>query len=137
MVTSNKGSTMKVKILSEKENPLLKRKEIVFEVNHQETGGTPPRMEVKKALADLLNVDQNLVFIKRFETKTGTLIAQGRANIYPALEQAKKIEPKYLIQRNLPPQPPEEKKEEKKETVAKEEETERTEEKKEATKQNG
>jgi len=132
---------MKVKIVSEKENPLLKRKEIVFEVNHQENGSTPPRTDVKKALADILGVNHSLVFIKQFETKTGTLIAQGRANIYPNVEQAEKIEPKYVIQRNLPPQPQpqvdetKETAEETKETAveekAKKEEKEKKEEKKE------
>ena len=40
--------TMKVKIVSQEYNPLLKRKEIVFEVEHAETGGTPPRLEVRE-----------------------------------------------------------------------------------------
>jgi len=102
---------MKVKVISEKENVLLKRKEVVFKVDHNETGSTPPRTEVKKALAALLGVNHDLVFIKKYETKTGTLTALGRANIYLTLEQAKKIEPEYIIKRNLPPTPPPEEKE--------------------------
>jgi small subunit ribosomal protein S24e len=127
---------MKVKIVSEKENVLLKRKEVVFEVNHQDVGSTPPRMEVKKALANLLGVDQDLVFIKRYETKTGTLTALGRANIYSNIEQAKSIEPEYILKRNLPPVPQEEKgketpKEEMKEEKMKEKKEESSEEPKE------
>jgi small subunit ribosomal protein S24e len=127
---------MKVKIVSEKENVLLKRKEVVFEVNHQDVGSTPPRMEVKKALANLLGVDQDLVFIKRYETKTGTLTALGRANIYSNIEQAKSIEPEYILKRNLPPVPQEEKgketpKEEMKEEEMKEKKEESSEEPKE------
>ncbi len=129
-------SRMKVKIVSEKENVLLKRKEVVFEVNHQDVGSTPPRMEVKKALANLLGVDQDLVFIKRYETKTGTLTALGRANIYSNIEQAKSIEPEYILKRNLPPVPQEEKgketpKEEMKEEKMKEKKEESSEEPKE------
>ena len=38
---------MEIKIISQKENPLLKRKEVQFNVEH-ETGSTTPRQEVEK-----------------------------------------------------------------------------------------
>ncbi len=93
---------MEIKILSETENPLLKRKEAVFQVEHNQTGSTPPRTEVKEALAKALKKDTNLVFIKKMETKTGTRIAVGIANIYDSMEHAKLIEPEYIVKRNMP-----------------------------------
>jgi ribosomal protein S24E len=36
------------------------------------------------------------------ETKTGTMKATGEANAYESIEQAKLIEPKYIIARNIP-----------------------------------
>lgn len=99
---------MEVKILSEKENLLLKRKEVYFQVEHTQTGSTPSRQEVKKAVADALKKDPNLVFIKKFETETGMHLALGTANIYDAIEQAKQVEPEYIIKRNLPPEKPKE-----------------------------
>lgn len=99
---------MEVEILTENENPLLKRKEIVFQVEHDKTGSTPPRMEVKNAIAKILKTDANLVFIKKFETKTGTRKAVGTANVYDSLEQAKLIEPEYIVNRNIPPEKPKE-----------------------------
>ena len=99
---------MEVKIISQKENPLLKRKEIQFHVEHDKTGSTPPRPEIRKAVAAALKANVDLVFIKKFETKTGMHTAIGVANLYDAAEQAKLIEPQYIIKRNIPPEKPKE-----------------------------
>lgn len=99
---------MEIRILAENDNVLLKRKEVVFQVDHNQTGSTPPRLEVKNALAKILKKDANLVFIKKFETRTGTHTAIGVANVYDSIEQAKLIEPKYIIDRNIPPEKPKE-----------------------------
>ena len=93
---------MKIKIVSEKDNPLLRRKEIFFEVRHDERGSTPPRLEVRKAVADAAKAKSDLVFIKKIETKTGTHIAVGKANVYRLIDQAKLVEPEYIIERNAP-----------------------------------
>jgi small subunit ribosomal protein S24e len=102
---------MEVKILSERENPLLKRMEITFQVEHSQTGCTPPRLEVRRAIANALEKDADLVFIKKIETKTGTHIAIGTANAYHSPEQARLIEPEYVIKRNSPPEKPKEEEE--------------------------
>ncbi len=93
---------MEIKVLSETENPLLKRIEVVFQVEHDQTGSTPTRREIREALARKLKRDPALVFVKKVETKTGTHIAVGTANIYNSIEQAKFIEPEYIIKRNMP-----------------------------------
>jgi len=103
---------MKIKIVSEKKNPLLKRSEVHFQINHNQTGSTPSRTEVRKAVADALKKDENLVFVKKLETKTGSSIAVGLANIYDSLEQAKLIEPDYIIKRNILTEKEEKEKEE-------------------------
>ena len=106
---------MEVRVTSEKQNPMLKRKEINFQVEHEQTGSTPSRMEIRKAIAAATKTDESLVFVKRFETKTGTHTAFGIANIYDTVEQAKLIEPEYIMKRNIPAEKTEETKEEKKE----------------------
>lgn len=93
---------MEIKLLSQRENLLLKRKEIVFQVEHTQTGSTPPRAEVKEALSKALNKDLNLIFIKKIETKTGTRTAIGIANVYDSVNHAELIEPEYIIKRNIP-----------------------------------
>jgi len=123
---------MKVRITSEEYNPLLKRKEVAFEVEHKETGGTPSRSEVRKSLAALLKIDSELVYVKKMETKTGTMIAVGEANAYDSTEQAKLVEPEYIIARNMPPEKQEkQEKPEKPEKPEKEEKPEEPEEEKE------
>lgn len=101
---------MKIKITSQEQNPLLKRREITFEVEHKETRGTPSRLEVRKKLASKLKKDAELVYVKRMETRTGTMTAVGEATAYDSVEQAKLVEPKHIIVRNMPQEKPEEKK---------------------------
>ena len=93
---------MEIKITKEQQNRLLKRKEITFEIDHSQTGGTPQRLEIRNKLAEVLKTKPELVYVKRVETKTGTMKATGEANAYESIEQAKLIEPKYIITRNTP-----------------------------------
>jgi len=99
---------MEIKILSENKNPLLRRREVRFEVEHDQTGSTPGRLEVKKAVAAALKTDADLVFVKKMETKTGMHTAVGVANVYDSLEHARLIEPEYIVKRNVPPEKPKE-----------------------------
>ena len=100
---------MEVKIISTKENPLLKRKEVDFRVEQDPKGKTPARLEVKKALAAKLKINEEMVFIKKMRTLTGTNTAVGIANVYETVEQAKFVEPEYIRKRNSPPEEPKEK----------------------------
>ena len=93
---------MEVKIVSTKENPLLKRKEVDFRVEQDPKGKTPARLEAKKALATKLQINEELIFIKNMRTMTGTKTAVGIANAYETVEQAKFIEPEYIRKRNNP-----------------------------------
>jgi len=122
----NLGSIpMQVKIIAQKYNPLLKRKEILFEVRHEKTGGTPPRAEIRTKLASMLKVKLEQVYVRRVETKTGTMIAVGEANAYDEVDQAMLIEPRYVIERNAPKKKAEE--EEKPKKAEKPEEMKKTE----------
>jgi small subunit ribosomal protein S24e len=106
---------MELKIIDEYQNILLKRKEITFEVNHSQTKSTPSRVELRNKLAEMLKTKPELIYVKRVETKTGTMRATGKANAYDSVEQAKRVEPKYIVVRNTPAA---EKKEEKPEAEA-------------------
>jgi ribosomal protein S24E len=97
---------MEVKILSTKENSLLKRKEVDFRVEQDATVQTPNRLDVKKALAAKLKVNEELVFVKQMQTMTGTHTTVGNATTYETVEQAKFIEPEYIRKRNSPPEEP-------------------------------
>ena len=99
---------MQVNIESSKSNPLLKRKEVGFKIIQGPKEKTPQRLSVKTALAAELKVDENLVFVKKMRTKTGTSITVGVANVYQTVEQAKLVEPDYIRKRNSPPEKPKE-----------------------------
>jgi len=101
---------MKTKITSQKQNPLLERTEISFEVEHREAGGTPSRLGVRKELASKLKRDVELVYVKRMETRTGTLTAVGEATAYDSVEQAKLVEPEHIVARNTTQKEPEKEK---------------------------
>ena len=109
---------MKVNIISKEQNPLMKRTEVTFSVDHSQNGGTPSRADVSRQLASMLKRKAELVFVKNFETKRGTMVGVGEANIYDTIEQAKFLEPKHIMTRNNVPESTEEsedKKEQKKE----------------------
>ncbi len=93
---------MEVTVTQQQYNPLLKRREIAFTIDHKQTKSTPTRLEVRNALADALKTKPEVVYIRRIITKTGTMTATGEANAYDSVEQAKHIEPKYIIERNMP-----------------------------------
>lgn len=90
-----------VKVENTKYNELLKRKEVFFVVSH-EGGPTPSRFEVREKLAGIFGVDVDRVYIVRMETITGNMTARGEAHIYDSHEQAKLIEQKHIILRNIP-----------------------------------
>ncbi|MEM1514660.1 MAG: 30S ribosomal protein S24e [Candidatus Bathyarchaeia archaeon] len=92
---------MRIKILSNKRNELLKRSEVIFTLSH-EGGPTPSRVEARRDLANTLHVNDDKVYIKKMETATGTTITVGEAHIYDSLDQAKILEPKHIIIRNTP-----------------------------------
>jgi ribosomal protein S24E len=99
---------MQIKIESTKENPLLKRTEVGFTIVQGPKEKTPQRLEVKKAVAVELKTGDDVVFIKRMHTKTGTSITEGMANVYQSVAQAKLVEPEYIRKRNSPPEKPKE-----------------------------
>jgi ribosomal protein S24E len=103
---------MEVKIVSTKKNALLKRKEVDFRVEQGPKGKTPARLEVKKAIAAEMKINEDLVFVKKMKTMTGTTTAIGVANAYETAEQAKFIEPEYIRKRNSPPEEPKEEEQE-------------------------
>ncbi|PVX23806.1 MAG: 30S ribosomal protein S24e [Candidatus Bathyarchaeum sp.] len=101
---------MKVNIISKEQNPLLKRREVKFCVDHSDMGGTPSRVQVSKQLASMLSAKSELVFVKNMTTKTGSMSANGEATVYDTMEQAKLMEPQHVLDRNKAPEKPEESK---------------------------
>ena len=94
---------MDFKVKQDTYNPLLKRKEVNIEVDH-ERQGTPSRLELRKAVASKYNTKPENVYVVDMETRTGTQNSLCAVEVYDDAEIAKQTVPKYIQTRNLPPE---------------------------------
>ena len=94
---------MKLDLTTVKRNPLFNRQEVEFKV---EQAATPTRSAVRIDLAVALRVELNQVYVREIKTLSGTHTTVGSAHIYDDPEQALKVEPKYIIERNAKAVPP-------------------------------
>ncbi len=90
---------MEIKILEKRENPLLHRIEVKFEISHPK-GKTPSRDEVRNLIAANMSADVSRVILDRVVTPFGSMVSEGTAKIYDSVEDAKKVEPEYVLIRN-------------------------------------
>jgi len=92
-----------IRVIGERYNELLKRKELSLLIDH-DGSATPKRFDVRKDLAGKYGVSLDSCFVTKLETLTGTSRAAGRAEIYDDPSRAKLIVPKHIRMRNLPPE---------------------------------
>ncbi|HEX17221.1 MAG: 30S ribosomal protein S24e [Thermoplasmata archaeon] len=109
---------MELEITDKRENPLLNRTEIRFRVKH-EGEKTPEREIVREDIARLLKVKKDLVVIDHIRPSFGIAVSSGYAKIYKSIEDAKRIEPSYILKRNKIGEATEEKEEEQRVEVEK------------------
>lgn len=91
---------MEVKITNQKENPLLKRKEIVFEAEHKGSV-TPSKKEVRSRLAALLTADEKLLIVDEYASSVGSGTSCGRARLYSDEKMLAKAETKPTVKKNF------------------------------------
>ena len=90
---------MELKITEKRENPLLHRVEVNFEVVHPKDK-TPTREDVRNILAANLNAEKNRVILDSLHPTFGATVTRGFAKIYESKEHALKTEPEYILLRN-------------------------------------
>jgi small subunit ribosomal protein S24e len=98
-----------IKIIEEKNNPLLNRREVVFKVDHEST--TPSRKSIVDRIAATMNSKEGLVIIDNLKTEFGKRETIGYAKIYETEERAKQVERPHITERNTFVAPEEAKKE--------------------------
>jgi len=91
------------KVKQDTYNPLLKRKEVHGEVDH-EGEGTPSRVDVRKAVASKFSTKPENVYVLDIETNTGTQSALCAVEVYDDPQSAQRTVPRYIQVRNLPPE---------------------------------
>jgi len=79
-------------------NPLLRRKQMVVDVVHPGRANVS-KTEVKTKLAELYKTNEDVIFTFGYRTQFGGGKSTGFACIYDSMDQAKKFEPKYRLQR--------------------------------------
>lgn len=89
---------LKVELTSTHSNPLLGRKEIRFRVIDSKV--TPTRSQIRIQVAAALQTQLNQVYVRNVITRSGTRYTSGLVHVYEDPDEALKIEPQYVIERN-------------------------------------
>ncbi|MBU4501144.1 MAG: hypothetical protein KKA79_01015 [Nanoarchaeota archaeon] len=84
---------MNLKLLKEKDVPLLVRKRLSFEVEYP-GDKTPSRDDIKKNIASTQKVKEDLVAVRHIYPRFGRCKAKIIAHVYNNVEDVKKYEPK-------------------------------------------
>ncbi len=74
-----------------------------FAIDHP-SSGTPKLLEIRVALASMLKISQDRVYIVKMKTPTGSNRTIGEAEVYDEADRAKSAVPEYIQTRNNPPQ---------------------------------
>ena len=85
---------MNVKILNSKDNKLIGRKEIEFEIEYE---NMPKREEIIEILSKTGQLNKDLLIIKEINHISGIRKGRGIAYEYESEEKIKKFEPEYRI----------------------------------------
>jgi len=89
---------MNLKIIKEKENPLMHRKEVELIIEHLKEK-TPSRKEIKEILHATQGYDKNLTVIKKIENVYGLGKDKVLVFVYENEEILKKLEDEYVLKR--------------------------------------
>ncbi len=87
---------MNVKIIKSKENELIGRREVEFEIEYEQM---PKREQILEVLAKVGNLNKDLLVIRKLRNVFGVRKSVGVAFEYKDIETLKKYEPEYVIKR--------------------------------------
>lgn len=90
---------MKMEITQTKENPLQKRVEVYFVLDHNGES-TPGRNAVAEEVAKQMKSKRNCVVVDNIESVYGKGQSKGYAKVYESLEAALEFDREYLLKRN-------------------------------------
>lgn len=90
---------MELKILDKKQNDLLSRIEVDFELSHPNEQ-TPKREVVRDMISKELKAPKDTVIVDVMRTEFGLGITKGYAKVYASKEKAIETERDYMLKRN-------------------------------------
>lgn len=88
-----------LEIVSQRDNVLLKRKEVHFRLTHAKEK-TPQRDAVRDKIAANVGGKKEAVIIDYLRSKFGAAVTEGYAKVYESADVAKKTEPPFLLIRH-------------------------------------
>ncbi len=86
-------------IVSEKYNPLIKRKEVIIRIGHIGKS-TPSRGLIRSEASKIYSTEIEKVYVRKMETEYGLGATTAYIHIYDDVDRAKKFEPEHIIKRN-------------------------------------
>ena len=92
---------MNIKLIKEKDNPLLSRKRVTFEGDVENS--TPSRLKLKEHVAKSLKTDGEKVIIRHIYTRFGSKKIKVIAHVYNSVEDLKNTEETHAVKKNAPP----------------------------------
>ena len=90
---------MKMEITNKKENPLYKRVEVYFTLDHNGES-TPGRNAVAEAIAKECKSKRDCVVVDNIESVYGRGMSKGYAKVYESMEAALEYDREHLLKRN-------------------------------------
>jgi len=90
---------VEIRILEDRNNPLMKRHEVRFEVAHA-TAATPSRDAVRGELSKLVKAPKDRVIIERMNARYGTAVTRGDAMVYESADAVKATVRDHILVRN-------------------------------------
>ncbi len=90
---------MKMEISRQNENPLMKRKEVYFSVEHVGES-TPGRNAIAEEIAKKFKTKRNCVIVDSLDSIYGIGKSEGYVKVYDSKEAALEFENEYLLKRN-------------------------------------
>lgn len=88
-----------MEIIEQKQNPLLSRREVRFQVHHQGEK-TPTRDSIREKLAGSMNSKKGNIVVDSMNSLFGKGATRGYARVYDTPEALAKNEPHYILKRN-------------------------------------
>lgn len=91
-----------IKVVEERYNPLIGRKEIKLIIAHVGES-TPSRYELRQKVAKIYNIPLECIYVIKIITKYGQGLSVARVHVYDDPKRAEEIEEEYIKRRNMPP----------------------------------
>ncbi len=99
---------MKVKVIQEKENPLLGRKEMVLQITAGKV--TPTFSEARDKIASAIKAKKDVVVVQSVKSKFGSRETIATAKVYSTNKRALEVEMKHKLVKNFEGKPKKESK---------------------------